>query len=110
MWKKQRIYLISYVFTLWYKFEFMIFRAEIISNIKFMIMYIIFMFAVLWFLKVSNSSITKVIIGIFSVIYLKEYSMGPLQTILNNKISNSMPHVSILTFSFFAQIFLNSIL
>ncbi len=96
--------LLSYIFTLWYKFEFMIFNIETVSAIKFLVIYIIFMASIFFFLKVSRSNISKVIISIFSIIYMKEYSMGPIDTILNNKFDFGTQHKSLLTFSFLAQI------
>lgn len=95
--------LLSYIFTLWYKFKFMIFNIETVSAIKFLVIYIIFMVSIFLFLKVSKSSISKVIISIFSIIYMKEYSMGPIDAILNNKFNFGTQYKSLLTFGFLAQ-------
>lgn len=95
---------LSYVFMLWHGFEFMFFDIEILSAIRFLTVYVIFMLAILWFLKISNSTIASVVIGILSIFYLKEFSMGPMQIIINSKFSDSLQPQSILTFGFLVQI------
>lgn len=98
--------ILSYMFTLWYKLEFMIFDIEVLSATKFFIVYIIFMLAVLWLLKISNSKILSVTVGILSIIYLKEYVEGPIATLINSriKIGDAMQSQSIISFGFLAQV------
>lgn len=98
--------ILSYVFTLWYKLEFMIFDIEVLSATKFFIVYIIFMLAVLWLLKISNSKILTATIGMFSVIYLKEYVQTPIAALVNSriKIGDAVQSQSILSFGLLAQI------
>lgn len=96
--------ILSYVFTLWFGLEFMIFDIEVLSAAKFFVIYIIFVLSVLWLLKISNSKIVSVTIGGLSVIYLKEYVQGPISTFLNNKIGGTLQAQSILSFSFLYQI------
>lgn len=95
---------LSYAFTLWYTLEFMIFDIKTSSAIIFLIIYTIFMILTLYFIKVSNSNIATLSISIFSILYLKYYSVGPLDAFLNSKFTNSLQHKSILTFGFLAQI------
>jgi len=98
--------ILSYVFILWYKFEFMIFEIEALSATKFFVIYLIFMLSVLWLLKISNSKVVSLTIGILSIIYLKEIVQGPIAAFLNSKIKtgDSIQSQSILSFGFFAQI------
>ncbi|EQB86121.1 hypothetical protein J2Z44_002720 [Clostridium punense] len=96
--------IVSYVFTLWYNFEFIIFDIEVTSATKFFISYIIFMALVLWLLKISNSKIVSAIIGVLSLIYLKGYVQEPINSFINNKIGNSLQIQSLLSFDFLAQI------
>jgi len=95
---------LSYIFTLWYGFEFMTFDVEIPSAVIFLIVYIIFVALILWFLKVSNSNIASVIISIFSILYLKEYSIAPIQALVDSIFTTSLGHKPILIFDFSLQI------
>ncbi|MEG0775339.1 hypothetical protein [Clostridium sp.] len=96
--------ILSYVFTLWFGLEFMIFDFEVLSAAKFFVIYIIFVLSVLWLLKVSNSKIVSVTIGGLSVIYLKEYVQGPISTFLNSKIGGTLQSQSIVSLGFLAQV------
>lgn len=96
--------ILSYVFTIWYEVEFIAFEIKTSRSIVFFIIYTIFVVLTLYFLKASNSNIAIVIIGVFSIIHLKDYSAGPIQILLNNKFNDSLQYRSILTFEFIAQI------
>lgn len=94
----------SYVFTLWYQLEYIAFELEASRAIIFLIFNIIFVVLTLCFLKLSNRNIAILIIAIFSIISLKVYATGPMQILLNNKFSDSLPKEAIITFAFIVEI------
>lgn len=95
---------LSYLLMLWHGFEFMIFDIEIPSAIRFLIVYIIFMLLIIWFLKISNSIIVSTIVSILSILYLKEYSMGPLQALVDSRSTYSLQRESIINLGFLVQV------
>lgn len=95
---------LSYVFTLWYQLEYLSFDLEASRSIIYLILNIIFVVLTLCFLKASNINIAILIITIFSIISLKVYASGPIQILLNNKFSDSLPKEAIITFVFIVQI------
>ncbi|MBE6053969.1 MAG: hypothetical protein E7212_08660 [Clostridium sartagoforme] len=95
---------LSYVFTLWYQLEYLSFDLEASRSIIYLILNIIFVVLTLCFLKASNINIAILIITIFSIISLKVYAVGPIQILLNNKFSDSLPKEAIVTFAFIVQI------
>ena len=93
----------SYIFLLWYSFEFKVFEIETPSAIKFLITYTIFIIFIFYFLKFTNSNIVTIIIFILSILYLKEYSNGPIETIVNRMFTKVSEQNPILTFGFAVQ-------